>query len=413
MRERPAGVIAFDDYPGSLLAVAIAETLGLPGPSLTSALICHHKAWSRVCQRAAAPEAVPRFQVIDPRRDYRPRDLELPFPFWLKPVKASMSYLGQRIDSVADLARACATARRELPRYTRAFDDLVRYARPRAPAGIAEVSGDWLVAEEMLGGRQCTLEGVIRGGRMTCVGVVDSIRLPNRVSFARFQYPTRLAKTVQIEMARIAESVLHRIGLDDSLFNIEFFHDPRRGSPKIIEINPRFSPQFSDLYEKVDGTLTHQYVVEMAAGLPVALTRRQGCYRMAASFVLRTTRDSIVRRLPSKAEIARLCVAMPGAHVDTLGAVGERLSDRVQDMYSFRYGLVHLGGNSSTELQADFRRARRMLPFELESVKSVARPRKPCAPAVRQKATTRQAPKFGAVAGEPTRRTKPRSLAPR
>ena len=33
-----AGVIAFDDYPGSLLAAAIAEALGLPGPGLRASL---------------------------------------------------------------------------------------------------------------------------------------------------------------------------------------------------------------------------------------------------------------------------------------------------------------------------------------------------------------------------------------
>src|SRR5262249_45496487 len=91
------GVVAFDDYPASLLAVAIAERLALPGPSLASVVTCNNKAWSRMAQAVAVPEAVPRFQIIDPHRDMRQGDLELGFPFWLKPVKSSMSYLGFRV----------------------------------------------------------------------------------------------------------------------------------------------------------------------------------------------------------------------------------------------------------------------------------------------------------------------------
>src|SRR5262245_46699636 len=95
-----AGIVAFDDYPASLLSLAIANRLGLPGASLESALIANHKVWSRVFQRQAAPASVPRFQIIDPRRDYRNDDLKLLFPFWLKPVKGAMSFLGRRINSL-------------------------------------------------------------------------------------------------------------------------------------------------------------------------------------------------------------------------------------------------------------------------------------------------------------------------
>jgi hypothetical protein len=362
------GIVAFDDYPASLLAVAIAEKLGLPGPSLSSVVICNNKAWSRVLQKAAVPKAVPRFQIIDPHRTLRPGDLQLAFPFWLKPVKSSMSYLGFRIASFPEFERAIALSRAGLPAYTAAFQDFMDMTRPPLPAGAANVRADWLIAEELLGGRQCTLDGLVRGGELTLIGVVDSIRLPNRVSFARFDYPSRLRRATQEKMAQIAHRVLRRIGFDNGLFNIEFFIDERGGTPKIIEINPRFSPQFSDLFEKVDGTLTHQYVVEMATGERPAVTRRRGRHRVAASCVLRVACDHLVVRAPTDRDIARLQSAIPDAHVYVTTEAGHRLSGSAQDSYTFRYGLIHLGAHDRRDLQRKLAKAKKLLRYQLKPV---------------------------------------------
>jgi biotin carboxylase len=366
--ERVHGVVAFDDYPASLLAAAIAEKLRLSGPSLASVVVCNNKAWSRLLQAAAAPEAVPRFQTIDPHRVHRPGDLELDFPFWLKPVKSSMSYLGFRIASFADFERAVALSRAGLPAYAAAFQELMDMARPPIPARASDVRADWLIAEELLSGRQCTLDGMMSGGELTLIGVVDSVRLPNRVSFTRFDYPSRLHRATQEKMVNIARRVLRRIGFDNGLFNIEFFVDERGEAPKIIEINPRFSPQFSDLFQRVDGTLTHQYVVEMAAGERPNPTRRGGAHRIAASCVLRVARDHLVARTPTRRDIARLQAAIPDTHVYVTTESGHRLSESAQDSYTYRYGLIHLGARDRRDLKRKLVKAKKLLRFRLKPI---------------------------------------------
>ena len=369
LAEKPAGIVGFDDYPATLLALAIAEKLALPGPSLAAAVLCSHKAWSRLLQQESVPAAVPRFQVIDPGRCYAPGDLELAFPFWLKPVKSSMSYLGFRIGSFADFERALTAARAELPRYTAAFRELMDMASPAVPAAAAGIGADWLIAEELMGGRQCTLDGMMLGGRLTVIGIVDSVRLRNRVSFTRFDYPSGLAHAAQAAMAGIAERLLSRMGLDNGMFNIEFFFDSRSGRPMIIEINPRFSPQFSDLFQKVDGTLSHQYVVDLATGQPPSLTRRAGRHKLAASCVLRVADDRLVKRAPGRRDVARLAAAIPDAHAYLVARTGDRLSALAQDSYTYRYGLIHLGARSKADLQAKLRKAKRLLRYELVPVK--------------------------------------------
>lgn len=367
--EAPAGIVAFDDYPASLLAVAIAERLGLPGPPLAAVVACNNKAWSRLLQANAAPAAVPRFQLIDPHRAWRPGELELDFPFWLKPIKSSMSYLGFRIAGYADFEQALIRARAGLPAYSAAFQEFMEMAPPPPSMRIPGLRADWLIAEELLAGRQCTFDGAMYGGELHPIGIVDSIRLPNRVSFTRFDYPSRLPRAAQDAIVDVAGRVLRRIGFDHGLFNIEFFVD-RCGAPSIIEINPRFSPQFTDLFEKVDGLLSHQHVVELAAGEPPSLSRRQGRHRIASSCVLRVDDDHLVERVPTTRDIVRLRRQFPDAHVEITTPQGRRLSDSVQDSYTHRYGLIHLGARDRRDLQAKLTRAKRLLPFRLKPIRS-------------------------------------------
>ena len=201
------------------------------------------------------------------------------------------------------------------------------------------------------------------------MGSSISIRLPNRVSFTRFDYPSRLRQATQAKMVDIAQRVLRRIGFDDGLFNMEFFVDERGEMPKIIEINPRFSPQFSDLFEKVDGTLTHQYVVEMATGERPAVARRRGRHRIAASCVLRVARDHVVTRAPTARDIAQLQAAIPDAHAYVTTEAGGRLSVSAQDSYTYRYGLIHLGARDRRDLKKKLAKAKKLLRYRLKPVK--------------------------------------------
>ena len=367
-----AGVVAFDDYPASLLSLAIANRLRLPGASLQSALTANHKVWSRILQRKAAAASVPRFQIIDPRRAYRADDLKLAFPFWLKPVKGAMSFLGCRINSLEEFRWALEKARRELPPYARAFNELL--AMSPAPLGgrYAAVQGDWLIAEELMSGHQCTLDGAMENGRFHLLGIADSIRLPNRISFSRFELPSRLSRRVQKHLEQIAERVMTRLQYRHGLFNIEFFIDPRGGEPKIIEINPRLSPQFTDLYAKIDGRSLHHYVVEAAAGLQLSVTKGGGAYACAASCVLRSTEDLYVRRLPRRRDLQRLRRTLPDTHVELAVEQGDRLSDLMQDSYSFRYGWINLGAKSRTDLRRRFRRALKMLKVEFVPLRTTS-----------------------------------------
>jgi biotin carboxylase len=285
-------------------------------------------------------------------------DLEgIVFPAFVKPVKSFFSIGATRVDCAADLRQAIAS-NRVGPRFLQPLDG---FRRMYGDAGV----GAPLIVEGLLEGAQATLDGFVYDGEVVTLGIVDSVMFPGTISFTRFEYPSSLPATVQRRMADVASSVMRAIGFDNGLFNIEFMHDAASGAVSIIEINPRMSSQFADLYEKVDGFNPYRIMVDLALGREPALASRQGRHAMAASCVLRTFADCAVAQVPSPAHIAALRARHPDARIEILATAGTLLSQTMQDGASFRYGLVNLGGEDRDDILDQFDECRRALPFTL------------------------------------------------
>jgi hypothetical protein len=364
------GVVGIDDFPACMLAALLAERCGFPAPSFESLFLCQHKYYSRLRQREAVPEATPRFHVLDLSRDMTASDLPLPLPVFVKPVKSYLSILARPIATLPDLARTVAEARRRLAGIAAMFDGIV--AASRLDRAFRAVPGAALVVEEVLGGHQVTLDGYAFDGKVVPLGVVDSFFFLRSSSFERFEYPSRLPAPVQERMARLAERCVRAVGLDRTFFNVEFFYREEDDAVHLIEINGRMSSQFAPLYRMVDGIDLYAMQLEMALGRDPGGRevwgpgRRRG--RVAASFVLRTFRDGLVRRVPAAAEVARLAGRFPEAFVEILVREGGRLSDELQDDESFRYALVDLCAKDRKELRKNFDEAKGLLPFAFEPI---------------------------------------------
>jgi biotin carboxylase len=384
-----AGVISTDDYPGSTLACAVAQRLNLPGASPAVNLLCQHKYRARRLQRAVVPEAVPPFALVDvietkalpfplalptfvkPVKSFFSSGVQrkaLPFPIalpaFVKPVKSFFSIGAQRVDS----ARQLAPTKRYWDSRSDFFGPFERLFEHYV--GVPMGKG-YLLAEGLLSGLQCTLEGYAFGGDVHLIGIVDSVMFPGTNVFERFQYPSVLPGSVQDRMADIARTLMASIGYWNAMFNIEFFYDPVADSVSIIEVNPRMASQFADLYEKVDGFNTYSVLLDLAAGIEPRLLRRQGQYRAAASFVLRSFEDMHVAAVPSAHNLERLGLRHPDARVEILASAGRNLSSEMQDGASFRYGVVNVGARDQRELFEKFEEFRRDMGFVFLPVSSV------------------------------------------
>lgn len=364
----PDAVIGYVDFPVSTMVPILARQFDLRAPTLESLLRCEHKYWSRVVQREVVPEHVPDFELVDPFGDASAAALTLGYPFWLKPVKSAGSFLGFRVSNPVEFEQALATMREHIGIFAEPFDHVLEHAT--LPAHIEVVGGHYCIAESLIGGVQCTLEGYVYDATVHFHGAIDAIRAGNGSTFLRYQYPSMLPRRVIKRMQSIARRVLEHIGLDQSAFNIEFFWDAAADHVWLLEINTRIAQHHSDLFEKVDGESNHQVVVDGALGRRPRFDHGHGKFACAACFFLRHYRDGIVRRVPNDADIAALATEIPGIIFEPHVVAGTRLSELThQETYSYALAIVYLGGDDRQMLRERYRLCRRRLRFDIQPVK--------------------------------------------
>jgi hypothetical protein len=320
----------------ALLAAVVAERRGLPGPSPQALFACQHKPTSRELQRQIVPEATPRFELLNSPPTFTP-------PFFVKPVVGRLSQLARRIDGLAELA--------ELPSHDPYLDDYARIAE------LARLPTDGLhgfVAEELVEGDEVTLEGYVHSGRVTVIGITDSVMYPGTNSFERFEYPSRFTAERLEELGGIARRLLPSLGFDGGFFNVEFFV-PERGRPTIIEVNGRIASQFAPLVQALHGRSTYDVLFALACGEDPAWDTREPD-GVAVSYVLRTFEDAHVAAAPE-----------PQDGVEILARAGRRLSEQgTNDVRSFRLAIVYEAGETREEAVERARARAGALNFRLE-----------------------------------------------
>lgn len=351
-------IVAQWDFPVTSLVPLLQQRFGLPGPDLESVCKCTNKYWSRMVQREAVPECTPDFQLLDPFRDSVEDEIELDFPFWLKPVKGFASHLGFRIDDRDRLREALAQVRDELPELGGAYNDmqhlLLGKDHPRAD------DGEYVLIEEVVGGRELAPEGSVHRGRVDIHGIIDMPRVER--SFDRYEYPARVDPGVEKRITEATRRLISHVGLDDACFNVEFFHDEERDRLSIIEINPRISQSHCYQFEMVDGVSNHDVAVEVALGNDPHMPRGEGRYGCAAKCMLRCWEDGVVKRIPTAEEIEELQDRHPDCIVEISVEEGQRLSELLeQDSYSYNYANLLVAGRD----QEDMLRRRRLIEEEL------------------------------------------------
>ena len=342
-------IISTDDYPGSTLAAAVAARLDWPGTLPHVNLLCQHKYHARLAQRRIAPAAVPRFELVADVNALRT-------PCFVKPVKSFFSVGAVSVPHERALHRAAAAF---LPA---AFHD--PFNRLLRALSSLEPTPERAIAEGVLRGVQVTVEGFAWRGGIHILGIVDSIMFPGTIAFRRFELPSSLPEDVQRRMTRLVRRLMRGLGYSHGSFNVELMYDAEADTIHIIEVNPRLSSQFADLFEKIRGVNAYAIALDLALGRQPRIPRR-GRYRCAVSSVLRTFDDAYVERVPSVAEVARLEESDPDIRVEVLADAGRLLSEQMQDSCSYRYGIVNAGGASREAAIARAGRIERELRFTL------------------------------------------------
>ena len=334
------GVVGTKDR-SALLGSLLAARLGLPGPTPAALFNCQHKGRSRLLHRDVAPAATPLFAVVQSEDDGPP---PCPPPWFAKPLVGRLSQGARRIDDPAEL--------REL---TDPFGYAAAYARVAELAGLPAASVRGFLVEELARGAEVTLEGYIHDGRVTVIGITDSVMYPGTNSFQRFEYPSALSLERQEELGELARRVVPALGLDGGFFNMEFVV-PAEGPPTIIEVNGRIASQFAPMVQATHGRSTYDALVTLACGSDPAW-RRTSPDGVAVSYVLRSFTDAFVESVPETED-----------GIEILVRPGLRLSEQgTNDVESYRVAIVYGAGETRAEALERCRRRLRTLRLELAS----------------------------------------------
>ena len=358
-REKIDGVMSSDEYVGAAIAAALAKKLGLPHAEPDHIVAAQHKYFSRVRQRDAVPEAIPSFDIVP--LAHLLAIPKLPFPFFVKPVKGTFSLFAAKVDDEAALRKHLdfkAYERLLLRVVTAPFNDLLRAFT------TLDRDANAFVAESLISGVQVTLDGFVFEGEVEIMGVVDSVMFPGTSTFERFDYPSRLlSKAVRERMALIAKKMVRGLGMTHAQFNIEMFYDEKTDAIRVIEINPRLSYQFADLYENVDGTNTYDVLIDLTLGRRPTFEKGAGKYKFASSFVLRTFHGKKFVDVPGEKDIAAFAKQYDDARLRIYGRRGQSLAGEMRAMGSYRYGIINVGAGSLLDLFAIYNDALEKLPF--------------------------------------------------
>ncbi|MCU0767190.1 MAG: ATP-grasp domain-containing protein [Gammaproteobacteria bacterium] len=354
-----AGVVSPHEQFGTLIAAEVARRLGLAGPDPRAVLRTQHKYYARVAMAAAIPQWTPRFGVFrfDERR---PARLPLPFPVFVKPVKATFSVLARRIDSSDELARHLRLAPFERfvgERLIKPFDDLLA-AYPEFT-----IDAHHLVAEELIEGVQVNVDGYVDRGTVRILGIVDELMYPGTMAFNRFEYPSSLPQAVQARLAAAAQQAIGAVGFDHGVFNVELCYDPGTDAIRVVEINPRVASQFLTLYESVDGIRLYQFALDLALGETPRCEPRPQPDRYAASFVFRKFDGRPVRPVPDRAQRARVAERHPDARLMLYLKHGAGLAREMKWLGSHRFAVLNLAGRDRADLYTRYRDIRDTLGF--------------------------------------------------
>lgn len=365
----PAAIVGHLDFPVTALVSLLCRDYGLPGAAPEAVARCEHKYWMRKLQYEAIPANTPKVHAVNPFATNVQQTPPLPYPFWLKPVKAHSSNLGFKIREFPEYDRALHACRQAIHLYGEPFNAFLNHL-PRDAEIPDGVNGNHALAEELISSeRLFTVEGFVYEGETTIFGVIETLRTGRHMSsLESYHYPAELPEEVVEEMRQIAGKVLSRVGFEKSVFNAEFFFDPQAGSVRLLEVNPRISKSHSPLFHMVDGASNHLQAIQIALGRRPEMPARKGRNNKAAKFMVRSHEaDGIVRRIPSELEIRQLEELLPDLMVQVLIEEGVRLSDLSdQDSYSYELMDVFLGGDNAEVIRDAYERCRISLNFHIQ-----------------------------------------------
>ena len=359
------GIIGYFDFPSTDIVPIICKKYNLPSASIESVMKCENKLWARMEQKKVIKNYMPEFRGFKPEDVHGNDQLDMSFPFWIKPVRSFKSYLAFNIINENTLLQGIKKLKNSVHKITDPFRFLLGYAK--IPDDFKPFLDHSCIAENLLTGSQCTVEGYVYDGEVICYGIVDSICDEDRSPFTGYEYPSLLPEYVKEEIINISTKIMTHIQYGNATFNIEYFYNQVDDTVCLLEINPRCSQSHAHLFEKVDGVSNLAVMVDLALGRKPQFKKGAGLFNCAAKYMVRVYEDGVITKIPGEKDIEKLKKIIPDAEIKILADFRTRLSDlENQDSYSYELMDIFIGAKSPKDLAQRYNTCLEMLQFSMD-----------------------------------------------
>ena len=248
-----AVVAAEDDF--AQVAAAASEALGLTHHPLEAVRSARNKAVMRR-RLSAAGFPSPWFHVASFEDDAEAAAARSRYPCVLKPLALSASRGVIRADTPEEFGRAWNRIRGILAQ---------RDAVTRSGHGVAEI-----LIEAYMPGREVAVEGIVVGGELRTLAILDKPDLMEGPYFEEtiLLTPSRLPDGVQREVLSCVQRSVAILGLDDGPVHAELRVDGERAS--LLEIAPRsIGGRCSTILRFEPEATLEELILHHALGMPI------------------------------------------------------------------------------------------------------------------------------------------------
>ncbi len=246
-------VAAEDDF--AQVAAAASEALGLTHHPLEAVRSARNKAVMRQRLEAAGLPS-PWFHVASVDDDAEAAAANARYPCVLKPLALSASRGVIRADTPAEFGRAWSRIRAILAQHD---------AVTRSGHAVAEI-----LIEAYMPGREVAVEGIVVGGELRTLAVLDK---PDPMEGPYFEEtilvtPSRLPDGVQRDIVSCVQRSVAILGLDDGPIHAELRVDGERAS--LLEIAPRsIGGRCSTILRFEPEATLEELILHHALGMPI------------------------------------------------------------------------------------------------------------------------------------------------
>ncbi len=354
------GIVGTHDS-SAVFASIIAEKTNKRFASVQSTINCQNKYISRRIQRQCIPEHTPDFCLA---LDYLRNPSRLNTPFFIKPVRGNISFAAHTIHDPEQLNDYTCRESLDIARNNQYFLDALSLD-PDLLDPLNVLSCNSFLCEELIEGDQITVDGSIADGRVELFGMTGAVFLPQSNSFSHHVFPCSYEPELYRHIEETMQELIPKLGLEDSLFNVELRLNPETGTFFILEVNSRIAFQFAKTIESVTGYDPLHLLCDVATGRNTRRkTKKTDTYSFCYNFELHSLTDKWILKSPTRSDLEELHIRYPEVHIRNLVQEHALLSDFKHNPESYRYCILDIPGNSHEEIMDKYERVVSLLNYE-------------------------------------------------